>query len=90
MALAEYDGSGHPGESLPEKTRADQLLAAAKGKHIGRPKGVNAENLAKVRTAPDRGLLVAEPVSLTGIRLSTVKRWRKQLEKRPTRPQESK
>lgn len=84
-ALAEYDR-----ESLLEKTRAGQLLAAAKGKHIGRPSGVNAEQLAKVRTAVERGLSVTETVSLTGISLSTVKRYRKQLEKLPARSPESK
>ena len=77
-------------ESLLEKTRAGQLLAAAKGKHIGRPKGVDAEQLAKVRTAVERGLSVTETVSLTGISLSTVKRYRKQLEKLPARLPESK
>jgi DNA invertase Pin-like site-specific DNA recombinase len=84
-ALAEYDR-----ESLLEKTRAGQLLAAAKGKHIGRPKGVDSEKLAKVRTAVERGLSVAETVSLTGISLSTVKRYRKQLERLPGRSPESK
>ena len=77
-------------ESLLEKTRAGQLLAAAKGKHIGRPSGVNAEQLAKVRTAVERGLSVTETVSLTGISLSTVKRYRKQLEKLSARSPESK
>jgi len=84
-ALAEYDR-----ESLLEKTRAGQLLAAANGKHIGRPSGVNAEQLAKVRTAVERGLSVAETVSLTGISLSTVKRYRKQLERLPGRSSEFK
>ena len=77
-------------ESLLEKTRAGQLLATAKGKHIGRPSGVNAEQLAKVRTAVERGLSVTETVSLTGISLSTVKRYRKQLEKLPARSPEPK
>lgn len=84
-ALAEYDW-----ESLLKKTRAGQLLAAARGERIGRPKGVNAEQLAKVRTAVERGLSVAETVSLTGISLSTVKRYRKQLEKLLCRLPESK
>jgi len=35
-ALAEYDR-----EIILEKTRAGQLLAAAKGKHMGRTKGIN-------------------------------------------------
>jgi len=75
-ALAEYDR-----ESLLEKTRAGQLLAAAKGKHMGRPKGLNVEKLAKVKKAFERGLSVAETVSLTGISMSSIKRYRKQLEK---------
>ncbi len=36
-SLAEYDR-----ESIPEKTKAGQQLAAAQGKHIGRPKGLRA------------------------------------------------
>ncbi len=43
-SLAKYDR-----ESLLEKSKAGQLLAAAQGKHIGRPKGLDAENLAKVK-----------------------------------------
>ena len=75
-ALAEYDR-----ESILEKTRAGQLLAAAKGKHIGRPKGLDAEKFAKVKKAIERGLSVVETVSLTGVSLSSVKRYRKQIEK---------
>ena len=75
-ALAEYDR-----ESLLEKTRAGQLLAASKGKHIGRPKGLNREKFAKVKKAVERGLSVAETVSLTGISMSSVKRYRKLIEK---------
>jgi DNA invertase Pin-like site-specific DNA recombinase len=77
-ALAEYDR-----ESILEKTRAGQLLAAAKGKPIGRPKGINADKFAKVKKAFERGLSVAETVNLTGISLSSVKRYRKQMEKHP-------
>lgn len=75
-ALAEYDR-----ESILEKTRAGQLLAKAKGKHIGRPMGLDVEKFAKVKKALERGLSVAETVSLTGISISSVKRYRKQLEK---------
>jgi len=53
-ALAEYDR-----ESILEKTRAGQLLAAAKGKQIGRPKGLDTEKFAKVKKAVERGLSVA-------------------------------
>ncbi|MBC7390524.1 MAG: recombinase family protein [Opitutaceae bacterium] len=74
-ALSEYDR-----ESILEKTRAGQLLAAAKGKHIGRPKGTNPEQFAKVKKAVEKGLSVAEIVDLTGISISSVKRYRKQIE----------
>ena len=77
--LAEYDR-----ESILEKTRAGQLLAVAKGKHIGRPKGLDAEKFAKVKKAVERGLSVAETVSLTGISMSSVKRYRKQIERAST------
>lgn len=44
------------------------------GKHIGRPKGLDAENLTKVKKAVEQELSVAETVELTGISLSSVKR----------------
>ena len=78
-ALAEYDR-----ESILEKTRAGQLLAAAKGKRIGRPKGLDAEKFTKVKKAVERGLSVAETVSLTGISMSSVKRYREQIERAST------
>ncbi|MPR37198.1 recombinase family protein [Salmonirosea aquatica] len=71
-ALAEYDR-----EMILEKTRAGQLLAKARGKHIGRPSGVNRENYTKVRKALEKGLSVNEIANLTGISLSSVKRYRK-------------
>ncbi len=74
-ALSEYDR-----ESILEKTRAGQQLAAAKGKHIGRPKGISPEKFSKIKKAVERGLSVAETVSLTGISISSVKRYRKQIE----------
>lgn len=74
-SLAEYDR-----ESILEKTKAGQQLAAAQGKHIGRPKGLDAENLSKVKKALDKGLSVTETVELTGISLSSVKRYRKHLQ----------
>lgn len=64
-----------------EKTRAGQLLAKAKGKHIGRPSGVNEENFQKVRKTLDKGLSVSEIVQLTGISPSSVKRYKKTLAK---------
>ena len=48
--LAEYDR-----ESILENTKADQQLAAAQGKHIGRPKRLDAENLAKVKRRWKKG-----------------------------------
>lgn len=74
-SLAEYDR-----ESILEKTKAGQQLAAAQGKHIGRPKGLDVDNLAKVRKALEKGLSVAETVELAGISLSSVKRYRKHLQ----------
>lgn len=61
-----------------EKTRAGQVLAKAKakGKHIGRPSGINQENFQKVKEALDKGLSVSEIVQLTGISISSVKRYR--------------
>ena len=73
--LAEYDR-----ENLLDKTRSGQILAVAKGKHIGRPKGINEEQFGKVRKAMEKGLSVNETVNLTGISISSVKRYRKQLQ----------
>lgn len=73
-ALAEYDR-----ENILEKTRSGQILAAAKGTHIGRPKGINEEQFGKVKKAMEKGLSVNETVNLTGISISSVKRYRKQL-----------
>lgn len=73
--LAEYNR-----ESILEKTKAVQQLAAAQGKHIGRPKGLGAENLAKVRKALKKGLSVAQTVELTSTSLSSVKRYRNHLQ----------
>lgn len=75
-ALAEYDR-----EMILEKTRAGQLLAKANGKHIGRPSGVNEDNFQKVKKALDKGLSVSEIVQLTGISHSSVKRYRKTINK---------
>ena len=71
-ALADYER-----ETILKKTRAGQLLAKANGMHIGRFKGPNAENFARVKTALERGLSVTEIVKVTGISLSSVKRYRK-------------
>jgi DNA invertase Pin-like site-specific DNA recombinase len=71
-ALADYER-----ETILEKTRAGQLLAKANGKHIGRFKGPNAENSARVKTALENGLSVSEIVKVSGTSLSSVKRYRK-------------
>jgi DNA invertase Pin-like site-specific DNA recombinase len=73
--LAEYDH-----EVIIEKARAGQVLARERGKHIGRPKGVNEERYRKVKKGLQGGLSVSEIVSLTGISESSVKRYRKRLE----------
>ena len=74
-SLAEYDR-----EAILEKTRAGQLLAKAKRKHMGRPGGVHQENFIKVKKALEKGFSMAEIVNLTGISLSSVKRYRKIIE----------
>ena len=51
------------------------LQAAAQGKHIALTKGLDAENLAKVGKALEKGLSMAETVELAGISLSSVKRY---------------
>lgn len=73
-SLAEYDR-----EMILEKTKAGQMLAKAKGKHVGRPAGVNEVNFLKVKRGFEKGLSVSEIVSMTGISISSVKRYRKQL-----------
>ena len=73
-ALSEYDREG-----ILERTRAGQQLAKAKGKHIGRPKGINMENYNKVKKSIEMGLSVSEAVNLTGIGISSVKRYRKMI-----------
>lgn len=71
-SLAEYDR-----EVILEKTKAGQLLAKAKGKHMGRPKGIAKENYVKVKKALHKGLSISEIVNFTGISISSVKRYRK-------------
>ena len=62
------------------EANAGQLLAAAQGKHIGQPKGLDPECLGKVKKALEKGLSVAETVELTSICFSSVKRYRKHLQ----------
>src|SRR5260221_2689087 len=54
-SLAEYDR-----EMILERTKAGQILAKAKGKHIGRPKGINEENYNKVNKGFQKGLSTSE------------------------------
>lgn len=71
-ALSEYDR-----EYILEKTAAGRALAKANGKHMGRPTGVDQENYQKVKTAFDKKLSAKETAILTGISLSSIKRYRK-------------
>ena len=52
-------------------------LAKAKGKHIGRPAGMDSEKYNKVKKLLDRGLSIPEIVEVTGVSLASVKRYRK-------------
>lgn len=71
-ALSEYNRG-----LIKEKQRDGQALAKAQGKHTGRPAGVNLTQLGKVKTAMQAGMGVADIVKLTGISMTTVKRYRK-------------
>jgi hypothetical protein len=44
---------------------------------MGRPTGVDQENFSKVKTAFSKGMSAKETAALTGISLSSVKRYRK-------------
>ena len=59
-----------------EKSLAGIELARPQGKHLGRPAGRHAGKLAKVATALEQGLSVAESAALTGISRASVKRYR--------------
>lgn len=76
-ALAEYDR-----ETIREKTKAGIELAKAQGKHMGRPTGVDAEKFEKVRRAFEKGLSTKDTAGLTGISLSSVKRYRRVLQEK--------
>ena len=66
-------------ENNREKSLAGIELAKQQGKHLGRPAGRDAGKLAKVATALERGLSVAEIVTLTDISRASVKRYRQEL-----------
>ena len=63
---------------LPAYQVQRELVSNAK--HIGRPKELDAGNLSEVKKAPEKSLSVSENVELTGISLSSVKRYRKHLQ----------
>jgi DNA invertase Pin-like site-specific DNA recombinase len=63
-------------ENNREKSLAGIELAKQQGKHLGRPAGCDAEKVAK---ALEKGLSVAEIVTLTGISRASVKRYRQEL-----------
>ena len=71
-AVAEYNR-----KSIREKSRMGQDHAKERGVHMGRPSGVDQENYLKVKTAFQKKLSVKKTVALTGISLSSVKRYRK-------------
>lgn len=73
-ALAQYQR-----EEIFEKSKHGRQLAIERGTHMGRRPGVNQVQLAKVEKALKSGLPVAEIAQITGISLSSVKRYRKLL-----------
>jgi len=70
-------------ENNRQKSLAGISLAKQQGKHLGRPAGRDAEKIAKVAKALERGLSVAEIVTLTGISRASVKRYRQELTTTP-------
>ena len=66
-------------ENNRQKSLAGIELAKQQGKHLGRPAGRDAGKLAKVAKALEKGLSVAEIVTLTGISRASVKRYRHEL-----------
>ena len=71
-------------EMILEKTRAGQLLAKAKGKHVGRPAGLDPEKYGKVKKLLEKGFGNSEIVELTGVSLASVKRYRKAIDTVPS------
>ncbi len=61
-------------EMILDKTRAGQLLA--KGKHIGRPVGLDSKKNNNVKKLIGSGFGNSEIVELTGVSLASVKRYR--------------
>lgn len=70
-ALAEYQR-----RELLEKTAHGRELAKAAGVHMGRKKGADPAQLAKVKAGLDAKMSVKQIVAMTGISLATVKRYR--------------
>jgi DNA invertase Pin-like site-specific DNA recombinase len=70
-------------ENNRQKSLAGIELAKQQGKHLGCPAGHDAEKVAKVANARERGLSVAEMVTLTGSSCASVKRYRPELAPAP-------
>jgi DNA invertase Pin-like site-specific DNA recombinase len=70
-ALAEYQR-----RELLEKTAHGRELAKAAGVHMGRKKGPDPKQLAKVQYCLKAGMSVSQIVETTGISLASVKRYR--------------
>jgi DNA invertase Pin-like site-specific DNA recombinase len=66
-------------EDLLEKTAHGRRLAAERGQHMGRRPGRDAEAIKKVQKGLEKGMSNSEIVDLTGISLSSVKRYRREI-----------
>ena len=75
-SLAEYDR-----ESILENTSAGRELAKEKGTHMGRRSGPDAVKFDKVKKCLDAGMSLRATATATGIGLTSVKRYRRQLNK---------
>lgn len=83
-AIADYNR-----KNILEKTQGGRELAKERGVHMGRRKGVDQAAYNKVKTAFDKKLSVKETARLTGISLSSVKRYRKLIDQQKETPVQS-
>jgi hypothetical protein len=78
-ALAEYDGTGHPAGKYPGANTGRSVAGQGERETHSSSGRLGCREVRQGQEALDRGLSVAETVSLTGISISIVKRYRKQI-----------
>lgn len=68
-ALAEFERS-----LISERTKAGMAAARKRNKHVGRPKALNAEQIAHAKSAIDRGETISGMASVLGVDRKTLSR----------------